>query len=127
MSWIGYDEEIVDMSKGFAAVASISQISNNFSSLFSSLLEIEGYAKFNAIYDFWDSLVSILLCFIFIFLFRPSLLALGIFHCLLDVSSAIYYMYLTFEKREMFECYHEGIVAPIDFSVSFTRLILLSF
>ena len=119
MSWIGYDEETIDIARSYAIVASISQMIENCASPFSALLEIEGYAKFNAIYDFWDSIITIVLCFFFMFLFQPSLLALGLFHCFLDITSTVYYMYLTYEKHGMFESYHEGMIAQIGISVSF--------
>jgi O-antigen/teichoic acid export membrane protein len=97
-------------------------VSSHFSScseVFSSLLEIEGYARFNALYDFWESIICLLFVFVFVLLFRPGLLAFALFNCCLSVTSVIYYVYLTYEKRGMFDEYMEGMISPLDIKVSF--------
>lgn len=93
--------------------------------LFSSLLEIEGYAKFNAIFDFWESVVGLLLCFIFIILFSPSLFALTLFNCFFSTTTTAYYMYMTLEKRGMFNSYIQGIVTPIQAKVRLSLIFFL--
>ena len=118
MSYIGYNGEIVEMSRSFAAVASISQIVDYCSGTFSSLLEVEGYARFNAIYDFWESTLGLLICYIFIVYAKPNLFALGLFHGFLDIISTLYYLYLTYEKRGLFESYLQGFIAPVRSWVS---------
>jgi len=117
MDWFGYDDEIVEISRYYVIVAAINQLIDYVGYNFSALLEIQGYAKFNAIFDFWESLVGLVSCGLFIVLFRPSLLVLGIFHLLLDITGTIYYMYLTFEKNGWFEQYHDGMVTPMQLSM----------
>ena len=118
MNWFQYDDEIVDMSRSFACTAAISQLISFSSESLYSLLEIEGYARFNAVYDFWECVVGLTLSFFFIFLIRPSLFALGVFHLILDMVSNVYFLYLTYEKNDMFDSYIDGPIIKLESSVS---------
>jgi hypothetical protein len=119
MKWIGYDNKIVEMSQSFAAVASVAQIIEYCASTFTSLLEIEGYARFNAIFDFWDATIGLSVSAVFIIFYEPTLLELGLLSLLIDVISTLYYMNLTYKKRKMFDYYKQGLIAPIESSVSY--------
>lgn len=117
MNWFGYDDEIVDMSRSFAITAAISQLISLSSESLYSLLEIEGYARFNAVYDFWECVVGLVVSFFFL-LMRPSLFALGVFHLILDIVSTVYFFYLTYEKNDMFDSYIDGPSIKLESSVS---------
>lgn len=105
MLWCGYDEEVVDICHGYVFLASITQFVSYGLQPLSSLLEIEGYARFNAVYDFWECTIGLVLSYLFILLFTPSLFVLGIFHCAVDILSTILFVYLTYHKHEMFDSY----------------------
>ena len=117
MEMLGYEESIIDLCQGYALIAVINHLLSSTSDILSSLLELEGYAKFNAVFDFWTSLLDILVVLVFAAWLRPNLLALGICHLVLDMVSTGIYYYLSF-KKGCFEGYKDGFFSCFDFSVS---------
>jgi MatE. len=117
MKLLGYEESIIDLSQGYALIAVINRLVSSTSDILSSILDLEGYAKFNAVFDFWVSLCDLIVVLIFVVWSQPSLKALGVCHLILDLISTGIFYYMTF-KKGCFECYTRGIFGCLDISVS---------
>lgn len=117
MELLGYEESIVSLSQGYALIAVINHIVSSTSDILASILDLEGYAKFNAVFDFWTSLCDLIVVFIFVLWWQPSLKALGVCHLILDLISTGIFYYLTF-KKGCFEGYTRGMFRCSDTSVS---------
>ncbi len=57
MTFFGYKQLVVDMSQSYAAVSVLNNLLGTTSGFLSFILDIEGHAKFNAIYGFWEALI----------------------------------------------------------------------
>lgn len=66
MTWFGYHESVVDISQSYAAIAVINNLLGTTANLLTFVLDIEGHAKFNAIFEFWEALFSVGLTFLFV-------------------------------------------------------------
>mmetsp|Transcript_12106 Transcript_12106/g.17668 ORF Transcript_12106/g.17668 Transcript_12106/m.17668 type:complete len:882 (-) Transcript_12106:94-2739(-) len=111
MTWFGYHNSVVDMSQSYAAVAVINNLLGTTANLFTFVLDIEGHAKFNAIFEFWEAFFSVGLTLIFVDIANPNLFQLGIFHLFLDILATAGYLYLTIIRLEWFKGYMSGIAA----------------
>lgn len=115
MRLLGYEDTVVSLSQGYALIAILNRLISSTSDILGSILDLEGYAKFNAVFDFWTSLCDLAVVLIFVSWFRPSLLALGICHLILDILSTGIFYFLTI-RRGCFDGYARGIFACTDIS-----------
>ena len=66
MAWFGYHNSVVEVSQSYAAVAVINNLLGTTANLLTFVLDIEGHAKFNAIFEFWEALFSVGLTYMFV-------------------------------------------------------------
>ena len=115
---LGYDQEIVVLAKGYTIIAVISSLLSSTSDILNMVLDLEGYAKMTTVFEFWESLISLLATFIYVAIFRPSLLGLGLFHLILDIIATVIFFYIAFD-RGYYKVFEDGILAPMTSVVSF--------
>ena len=118
LTWIGYDESIAAISQSYAAIAVVNNLFDTSTGLIDCVLDIEGHAKFTAIFEFWDSLASTSLEFFFVKNYRPSLFQLGLFHFACDITTTGIYFIITGYFKGWFDSYTEGMRSPINSVVS---------
>ena len=63
-----------------AAIAALHSVFENRVYFLETVLGIEGHAKCNAVWSFWEHIFSVTTSVIIIVTFQPSLLGLGIYH-----------------------------------------------
>lgn len=117
MNLLGYDGAIVVLSQQYAVVVIINYLLSSTSELLYCILDLEGYAKFTAIFEFWESGLGLLCDFVFIVCFSPSLVALGIFHLIFELASTFVYYGIVW-SRGWFNGYTGGLMSPIESWVS---------
>jgi len=113
MQVIGYDESVVAISQGYSILVVLSKLLSSSSSILYSVLDIEGYAKFATVFDFWESISNIIAILIFTSAFRPSLVAFGIFQLSLDIGFTALFFYITFTRKGLYEDFEEGLFASV--------------
>ena len=121
LRWIGYDESIVEISQSYALVAAVNNFFESTTGLIDCVLDIEGHAKFTALYEFWESIICTFVDILFVRIYQPTLWELGLFHLAADVVSTTIYFIITGYYKRWFECYREGLRVPVSSAVSFKR------
>ena len=124
LTWIGYDEIIASMSQSYAVIAFAANLFDTSSGIIDCVLDIEGHAKFTAVYEFWESLICTPMEFFFIKHYRPNLWQLGIFHIAETVLSTAIYFVITGHLKKWFSNYRSGLRAPIFSEVSVTSFLI---
>ncbi len=123
MGLLGYDGAIVVAAQQYAIVVVFNYFISSIGSILYCILDLEGYAKFAAIYEFWESVLCITATFIFITVSSPSLFAVGIFHLFFDTISTVFYFYIVYKKGDL-DGYIGGFLSSGEGSswVSWTRM-----
>ena len=119
--WIGYAEAVAEISQGYAAIAFANNLFDSTSSIIDCVLDIEGHAKFTAIFQFWNTIFGTLMAFAFVHQYRPSLFQLGVFNFVLDIVATIVYFLYSSAWKKWFGSYAEGLFTPIRSMVSYRR------
>ena len=119
--WIGYDEEVAEISRAYTIVAVGSNMISTTSTVIDAVLDIEGHAKHGAVYDFWSTILSTIGVFLFVIKFEPTLLELGVFNLTTEIIFAVHYFWLCGDRKGWFVAYYEGLYAPV---MSMVRYIL---
>lgn len=112
MAYYGYVDAVVNMSASYATVASISYILEGNLGMACTVLDIDGHAKFNAVWGLWESLGSILFSLFVIIAFEPTLLQLGIIHVVEGIIENAVYIYVVYSKKGWMDAYIGGMTSP---------------
>ena len=118
MDLLGYDESIVDLSQGFSVVVVISHLMATTCGILNCVMDMEGRAKFVTVFEFWESLIGIILTLIFVSTSGPSLVTLSLFHLLLDIVATGFFFYWVIVKKGWYDSYSDGIFSPLSSMVS---------
>ena len=118
--WIGYDEEVAGISRAYTIVAVASNMVSTTSTIVDAVLDIEGHAKYGAVYDFWSTILSTTGVFFFITKFEPTLFELGVFHLTTEIVIGMHYFWICGGRRGWFVPYYEGLYAPVKTMVRHT-------
>ena len=124
LTWIGYDPSRAAISQSYAIIAVANNMFDSAMGLIDCILDIEGHAKFTAVFEFWDSLASTGLAFYFVKTCRPSLWQLGLFHLASDVITTAIYFIMTGYFKCWFSEYREGLRAPMSSVVSYVFVLI---
>ena len=111
MGFYGYADGVIDMCQSYAAVAAFHYVSLGSIGMINSLLDIDGHAKFNAVWGLWECVVSVVSTVIVITVFRPSLLGLGIFYFVEECFMNLVYIYFVYNKRGWLDPYIDGMLS----------------
>lgn len=114
---IGYDESVAEISRYYTGVAILNNMFDTTIGIIDCVLDIEGHAKWGAVYDFWDTVFSTIATYYFIIYVSPSLLELGFLHLGLSILSTIIYFKKT-DRKGWFEKYRAGMSTNICSLVS---------
>lgn len=117
MRLFGYEGAIVILSQEYAMVVVLNNLLTSVSGVMYIILDLEGYAKFTAIFEFWESGASLLAELFFIVVFSPSLLSLGIFHLTLEIASTATYFTIVW-RNGWLNGYIGGLTSPVESWVS---------
>jgi len=123
MNLLGYHQSIVDLSQQYSIVVVLSRLMSSTSGLLNSIMDMEGRAKFVAIFEFWESLIAIVLTLAFVTSTGPSLLSIGVFHLILDLVATGIFFFWVIEKRGWYVGYSDGIFSPLSSVVSFNNVV----
>jgi len=110
-AYYGYTDEVINMSASYATIAAISYVLEGNLAMAGIVLDIDGYAKFNAVWGLWESLGSIILTIIFIIVFEPSLLALGFFHFIEGLIMSAVYCHIVWVQKGWLDPYIDGLTS----------------
>ena len=105
--FFGYGKFIRHIGPTFAILSTVESLISSISSIFSVLVDLSDGANFNAVFDFWDSIISLVLTFVAVAYLQLSLIGLGILWLVLSVLSTILYIYVV-NKREILKPFFEG-------------------
>jgi len=105
----GYGEDVTSMATSYAAIASLSHIMESCLGFLSIVLEIDGHAKFNAVYGFWESVISVVAESVFIITCKPSLFYLGVFHFVEALLMHLVYCYYVYIRKKWLNPYIDGL------------------
>jgi len=111
--FFGYGRFIRDVGPIYALFRSIESLVLATSSIFSALVDLSDGANFNAVYDFWDSVVSLLFTFVATAYLQLNLIGLGILWVVCDIVSAGVYIYMV-RTRGFLKPFFEG-TRPLTF------------
>jgi len=109
MTYYGYADAVVDMSQSYAAVAALHTVLEGAIGMVGTSLDIDGHAKFNAVWGLWESLVSVIATVVIISTLRPSLLGLGIYHLVESAIMHVAYIYIAYYRKGWLDEYAGGI------------------
>ena len=115
MTWIGYGGKVVSSCYYYSMIASVSNLMDGTLSMISIAMDIGGHARFNAIFDFWEAVLTIVVTAFVIPLFHPSLITLGVIYLIQDILMTLLYYGLTCLYYGWFERYREGFFSKPDY------------
>ena len=113
---IGYGEAVVRSCQTYAALASVSNVLETSLSMVSCILDITGHAKFNAVFDFWETMATVFTVIFVMPFFEPSLISLGLIFLVQDLVMISIFMFITVSWKGWFKEYYEGLFAPFYYS-----------
>ena len=123
MNLLGYHQSIVDLSQEYSIVVVSSRLLSSTSGILNSVMDMEGRAKFVTIFEFWESLIGIILTLAFVTSIGPSLVTLGVFHLILDIVATGMFFFWVITKRGWYKGYSDGIFSPLSPVVSFNNIV----
>jgi len=97
----------------YATFSSIDSLVGSISSIVSALVDLSDGANFNAVFDFWDSIISLSLTFLAAAYLQLSLIGLGILWLVSSSLSTMLYIYEV-NRREILKPFFEG-TRPLAF------------
>ena len=121
----GYGRFICHIGPKYATMSSLMSLINSSSSIISALVDLNGKASFNSVYDFWESVISLALTFVAVAFLQLSLFGLGILWLVIDVVSAVVYV-CTVGRQGFLKPFFEGTRSHFSFLQSRASLKLLS-
>ena len=121
----GYGRFICDVGPKYAIMSSLMSLMDSSSSIISALVDLNGGANFNSVYDFWDSIISLVLTFVAVAFLQQSLFGLGILWLVIEVASAVVYV-CTLGRQGFLKPFFEGTRSHFSFLQSKSSLTLLS-
>lgn len=110
---IGYGDRIVHSCQVYAALASVSNILETSLSSISCILDITGHARFNAVFDFWETVITVLTAIFIMPLFNPSLISLGLVFLAQDLVMIALFLFITMYWKGWFESYKKGFFSRL--------------
>ena len=125
MRMFGYGPKIVNLSKNYTIIASITKVISTCTGFVSIIPDIDGHADFDAMYGLFDSLADIAVAMFVIPIVQPTLLQLGLIHLLQDILSTIVYLSIAGCMKGWFNKYKSGIFGKLDLYVRSARVYLL--
>ncbi len=105
----GFNDDMLKLCHGYGTVLVVQNVMETTMSFLSIRAHMYGNADFNSKYLFFDSLVDAALSAVFITLFSPSILHLGLFHLAQEIVSTLFFYYLTCYKWDRYEDYKGGM------------------
>lgn len=113
---IGYGEGVVNSCQIYAILATISNILESSLSIVSCVLDITGHARFNAVFDFWETIVTVLTVIFIMPLFEPSLISLGLIFLVQDLVMIGIFLFVTAIWKGWFRKYEKALFTPFYYS-----------
>lgn len=111
--FFGYGKFIRHVGPMYATFSSIDSLVGSISSIVSALVDLSDGANFNAVFDFWDSIISLSLTFLAAAYLQLSLIGLGILWLVSSSLSTMLYIYEV-NRREILKPFFEG-TRPLAF------------
>ena len=118
MGYYGYNDEVIDMTLSYAVVAALDYVMEGKLDILGTVLDIDGHAKFNAVYGLWESLINIALTITVIVQFRPTLFVLAIYHFAQGLIMNAVYCYIVYYRYGWLNKYLDGIISHSAIQVS---------
>eukprot|EP00563_Minutocellus_polymorphus_P009275 CAMPEP_0181023926 /NCGR_PEP_ID=MMETSP1070-20121207/2303_1 /TAXON_ID=265543 /ORGANISM="Minutocellus polymorphus, Strain NH13" /LENGTH=629 /DNA_ID=CAMNT_0023100957 /DNA_START=37 /DNA_END=1926 /DNA_ORIENTATION=- len=122
--FFGYGRFIRNIGPKYAILSSLMSLVSSISSIVSALVDLNDGANFNAVFDFWDSVVGLILTFVAAAYLQLSLIGLGVLWLVCDLVSAAWYVYEV-GRRDLLKPFFEG-TRPFSFLQSRGSLKLAS-
>jgi hypothetical protein len=113
---IGYGEGVVNSCQIYAILATFSNILESSLSIVSCVLDITGHARFNAVFDFWETIITVLTVIFIMPLFEPSLISLGLIFLVQDLVMIAIFLFITAIWKGWFRKYEKGLFTPFYYS-----------
>ena len=117
MTWIGYGGKVVSSCYYYSMIACVSNMMDNTLSMISIAMDIGGHARFNAIFDFWETVLTIVVTAFVIPLFQPSLFSLGVVYLVQDILMTLIYYGVTCQSFGWFDRYWKGFFSKFDYTL----------
>ena len=117
MAMVGYGPNVIAVCQKYAVIACLSNLLESTSNMMTIVLDIDGHAKYNAIFDFWDEILGTVTTIIVVPIFTPSLPTLGIIYFIQDFAMVILFGYLTHTRNGWFEPYLGGFTSLFSYSM----------
>merc|ERR1711937_1118178 len=95
----GYGDYVFQAGLSYSYLALIGVILEDNLGILSSMLEIDGHAKFNAVYGFWETVFCLFFETAFIIIIRPTLFGLGLFGLVESLAMHGVYCYIVYYKK----------------------------
>ena len=121
----GYGQFVCHIGPKYAIMSSLMSLMDSSSSIISALVDLNGGANFNSVYDFWDSVINLVLTFVAVAFLQQSLFGLGILWLVIDVASAVVYV-CTVGRKGFLKPFFEDTRSHFSFLQSRASLTLLS-
>lgn len=109
MTWMGFAESIVNLSKTYTIVAVISELVLSTKKFLSVILYLDHNYKSLTSYKFMEALIGVLITFIVSAHFRPNLIVLQIVLLLSDIIFELGFFHFAFKKVDWYHSFISGL------------------
>lgn len=96
----------------YAILSSLMSLFDAYSSMYSALVDLNDGAHFNAVFDFYDSIVGLSLTFVAVALFDMNLIELGVIWLVYHVLVTVFY-FVRIQRRGFLESYFDDNAKPL--------------
>ena len=114
---VGYGPKVIATCRKYAAISCLSNLFESTANMATIVLDIDGHAKYNAIFDFWDEIIGTLTTLFIVPIFTPSLSTLGCIFFIQDFAMTLLFFYLTHTRNRWYDRYMEGFFSSISYSL----------
>ena len=107
LGFFGHGSYMRSIGASYAILSSLMSLVSSFTSMFSALVDLNDGAHFNAVFDFYDSILCLLLTFGASVFFQMNLIDIGVLWLFYHILVSIFY-FRRVHKRGFLEPYFEG-------------------
>jgi hypothetical protein len=130
MTMVGYGPKVIVTCQKYAVIACLSNLWESTSNMLTIVLDIDGHAKYNAIFDFWDEVFGVVSTLAIVPIFTPSLATLGCIFFIQDIAMTLVFVYLTHTRNRWYDRYIEGFTSFFSYNTvsdESTEVLLVSY
>ena len=109
--YFGHGRYMRSIGASYAILSSLMSLFDAYSSMYSALVDLNDGAHFNAVFDFYDSIVGISLSFFAVALLDISLIDLGVIWLVYHVIVTVFY-FMRIQRRGFLEPYFDYDAEP---------------